>query len=349
MITFKQFLSDAVVTPWEVSPLTVTKAIDYLNEHATDGLKAISNGGLIYRGFQSTIIGGSKTGFSVIDSSTGERTSRDTSNLYQLMMDISPALTEFPKRSKSFICSTSVFTVGNYGREMVIVPHNGTTVAVLDEPDIFRQVILDPACRISISTFDDKIGNFIVGAGSQVDFRSGGKFTEYQSINEALSKFTPSELSVLWAKTVLPTGLRFNKKDDADNIAYAFQYFQVTDLLDRPDRLEMLKRIAEFIEKNPKVMDAGIKRIYDLFEKSPSHSRFESLSGFLMNPENMSMKLHKYGAKLKTNSECWFSGKAMVIPFKVFGKILGQLQKSGHPIDPVVFDDWNTMYPKIIK
>lgn len=81
MITFKQYLSEEVLTEamikkWFTKGVDVDTAMSVLNTYAKDGLTAIQNGGLVYRGFSNKPDGNGA--FVAMDSSTGKRTSRDT-------------------------------------------------------------------------------------------------------------------------------------------------------------------------------------------------------------------------------------------------------------------------------
>lgn len=129
---FKDFLTEKAIVKWETDNIDVQKAVDLLNTHCKKGLMAVTNGGLLYRGMR-----GEKSEALVIDSSTGERTSKDTNNLYQLMMDNSSSLNGYAKRSKSLICSTSLSEAESYGAAMVIIPFDDTEIVCSDNDDFF--------------------------------------------------------------------------------------------------------------------------------------------------------------------------------------------------------------------
>src|SRR4051812_3088795 len=126
MITFKDFLTEQMLKPWTIDKLKVDQAIELLNIHCKNGLTAIENGCLLYRGEKKK----NSIPFQMIDASRGERTSKDTNNIYQLMMDNSTALANYPKRSKSLICSTSYSEARDYGIARVIIPFDDVEIAV---------------------------------------------------------------------------------------------------------------------------------------------------------------------------------------------------------------------------
>lgn len=66
------------------------------------------------------------------------RTSRGTHNFYtHFMDDISPEWKAFPKRGKSFICSTTVGITRMYGPAFVMVPRRTTQIGVCPTDDIW--------------------------------------------------------------------------------------------------------------------------------------------------------------------------------------------------------------------
>ena len=137
MITFKQFLAEAIVTRWDQVSIPEKQAIDLLNAHCKSGLRSIANGSVLWRGDR-------KLGaFSAVDSSTGVRTSKDTNNLYQLMMDNAEDLKDVPSRSNSMICSSNRGTAASYGAGdlYAVFPADGTKIAVSKEEDFIHTKI----------------------------------------------------------------------------------------------------------------------------------------------------------------------------------------------------------------
>ena len=138
MISFKQFVNEAVISPWEVSPGKHAEAVKWLEANASEELK---RGLLIYRGFDKS--SGGLSSISFIDSSTGERTSTGSNNVYQLMMDSSTGMKDIPSRSKSFICSDDWEMARAYGKLYLMFPLKGTTVAVGSSGDYLVSTMID--------------------------------------------------------------------------------------------------------------------------------------------------------------------------------------------------------------
>lgn len=195
MITFKQYLAidEAIIKPWEQFPVETERAVDMLNSSHKDGLKAITTGGLLFRGFKGTTIERGLAG--VIDPSKGERTSRDSNNAYQLAMGRSPALSEYPSRGKSLICSTSLFEARHYGTPYIVVPADGATVAVSAFADF-----LETEMRDSITLSVESFNTLIRKAAEYLDVDRGetNKFTDADALNKAFDAKSAEELAALF-------------------------------------------------------------------------------------------------------------------------------------------------------
>lgn len=153
MISFKEFLVEKKVRSWDINIIDVKKAISLLNANCREGLQAISTGGLLYRGFKH------KSAVMTIDTSLGARTSRDTNNIYQVMMEVSGALRDYPKRSQSLICSTDSQEASTYGAVMVIIPFDGTELVVSNHFDFLYNDVRGKLVEIGddIDRLTDKV------------------------------------------------------------------------------------------------------------------------------------------------------------------------------------------------
>lgn len=85
---------------------------------------------------------GSKTKRSsgIYNPSSGERSSANTGNYYTKLLDSNELNSEFPLRSKSFICTTSVITGAGYGKKgtmYALFPFNGAKLGQVNQEDIW--------------------------------------------------------------------------------------------------------------------------------------------------------------------------------------------------------------------
>ena len=153
MLTFKQFLdkpiSEGIVKPWAASPKKVTEAIELMNTHCKNGLKAVINGGLLWRGWgggSGKSLGGKgvtkkiESDFYLVDTTNSLRTSRDYDNAYMLLMDASKSMKDVPSRSNALICSSSYREADSYAGKYgpsCIIPFDRAKVAFVPKKSDF--------------------------------------------------------------------------------------------------------------------------------------------------------------------------------------------------------------------
>jgi hypothetical protein len=104
------------------------RAIDFaVNKYVTNG-SAIYKGSVRYKGVDQLIM---RDPMSFPD----PRRSKNTLNYYTEWVDHSPQWAQFPKRSRSLICSTNRKKAGQYGDVAVVVPIKDTAVGVCSSGD----------------------------------------------------------------------------------------------------------------------------------------------------------------------------------------------------------------------
>jgi hypothetical protein len=132
-VRFKQFL-EARISSYEHEPQDGDQLLDTLRSHCMDALRSAQAGDFIYRGTRSELKSG------VYSPGTGERKSQNTSNFYTALLDTNPKNAAFPKRSKSFICSTRRTKAKQYADNGTLVtcfPFNGTKIGYADDDDFW--------------------------------------------------------------------------------------------------------------------------------------------------------------------------------------------------------------------
>ena len=342
MISFKQYLdyqlSEAIVKPWSSDAIDVEKAIASLNENAKDGLRAISNGGLLYRGFRDKL----SSDFLLLDSSVGRRTSKDTDNMYQLMMDESKALRNYPSRSESFICSSSLDHAKNYGGDStyVMVPLDGTKVAQLAYNDIFKVQFSNDFFTANADGMY-KLSNFFVALGASKKLVDGNYvWINSTEIKKALAKASPERMLICWKAVMyayVNNSIYFNDEQltnsfDTILIKHFIPAIGFTDSAkDELDRFEAAIKNGAFTTSET------LQKAYEFF-KQHGADVFDALANDLMTPKKIGIELVNYGDTLSPKKECWFSGKCIAIRDTVFTKILSQLQQQDYPIHKTVLE-----------
>jgi hypothetical protein len=191
MISFKEFLSEAAIKKWDVKKTSLDGIIKLLNAQYKDGLNAIANGSVLYRGF-GNMNKKEAEGYKIINTTNAIRTSRDTNNLYQLCMDHSSALAQYPKRSNSLICSTRMSGADSFGRINVIVPIDGTKVAVCGSKDMFDTMI-------ESSYYDsnnvESFGDHLKYALTALKYPKLAQYTDIAAIDAFLTNVNPSRIA----------------------------------------------------------------------------------------------------------------------------------------------------------
>lgn len=335
-ISFKQFLTEAVVKKWDKKALGVRQAIAYLNTHCKDGLKAISNGGVIYRGFGGASYGaggnaGFKSDFIQLDSTNAVRTSRDSNNLYQLMMSASMHMQDIPSRGNSFICTTNYRTASEYYNPYVIIPHDGTTLAISMESDFISQYVNSILGRHAVSDLSGNIGCFLRLLGIMPDRQK--QWTTISAIDEGLARIPVEDLIVASMVTLDPPmrDLAFG------DIRSSMYKFNIASKLYAKVNAKDYTVLRSYVDSGK--ICKSLTALRTLFNDNPQH-RFTALSSEIYSPEKLSIEVAQYGEKLEHNVECWFSGKCIAIDPVLFVRILVALADSEYHIHNSVIDEW---------
>ena len=311
MISFKEYLLEGehrknVLKSWTASAGTdLQELINLLNTHCKDSLQSVSSDSVIYRADKN--FKGKE--WVAIDSSTGTRTSRDTNNIYQLMIETSEYFKHIPKRSNSIIGTTNYSEADAYSdsrKDMfVVLPFDGTTIAYTPKERDFikipcKQPDLNP-WNYDLEDLSSNMGDFL----SKLDIKrnEGNKYTNARLIDSALSKIGIRKIIAAYNNYMDIRGF----KEDVW-------------VVDKEDEKQLFR---------PSNITAAGKKLISIFEKLPSNERFTVLSGLLMNPGTVNILTKKVGSKLDNDAECWFSGKAIMVSEEVFTDILVEMKKQG--------------------
>jgi len=119
----------------------------------------------MYRGLPSY-----KGDFLIVSPANFERVSRNTDNYYTLLMDNLPQWREYPKRSKSIICSTSYEIAQEYSGEenslYVVIPKVGSKIGVCSDADIWNSF----AAFDSLISFNNIINHLLKLADKYITY-----------------------------------------------------------------------------------------------------------------------------------------------------------------------------------
>lgn len=313
-----QELHEAVIKKWDVKDADIYTAINFLNESCKDGLESIQQGSLLYRGFVDEP---SDKDFVIIDSSNSIRTSRDSNNLYQLMMEA--ALPDVPSRSASIICSTNMYTASMYSNlsipPRVIIPVDETILALSDVEDFKDAMLASPAGDAQYMCIDD-LSDSMKDAVTKL----GLPKTEFDSSKELINLFARTNPFAVCLE-LFKYSLEFKGKNATE----------LEDMSHQGSSNDLFK-LAEIIAKNPEVVKppAKFNKLLALLQNAPPKERFRVVSStFFPSAKSVGISLIRFENKLPADKEVWFSGKCVAIKLPMMISIVQQMVKQNMKVD----------------
>ena len=328
MISFKEFLQEApnVQARWKSDDLEIAKAIELLNKHCKNGVKAIAADAVLYRGFYDLP---GKTNVKMIDTTESARSSRDTNNIYQLMMNVSIPLKAYPKRSNSIICSRSIEEANNYGTLCAVIPFDGTRVAMSSARDFITYSIEKDTGFFTkhsdISDVSYQMGEFIRG-GLDIKPDKGEAYINAERLDQLMAAFTPEEMAVQYCKSndlyAFNTDVDEKTQDKIEKLYNVLKPGKTT--------AATLRELANYVLRvgAQKAFDEDAYKAYKLFKANPT-APFTGIASRVMTPSVLGLSLYTWGKGEHPqgyDEECWFSGKAIVIRIALFNRILKAMQ-----------------------
>lgn len=279
MISFKQFLSEAEVKPYSFETLSLERVKQLLETSASKAWQDTRSGHKLFRGFQKY------HGSGLTDPSTGERKSENVANHYTSLMASNPANEAWPKRSKSFICSTDKWSAEAFGYPHYLIPFNGVKVAYVNEADLHMaaSTIRLPGTRDDFHLYYSAIPDVL----DIFDIAENATWADLKNAKIAANDWSSDELRKRYRGFALKAGYRM-----------AFKSFLETADDDEIDDLAyMLLHTIEKMLTYDEARDAYGKRIFDLV------SNLSSL------PD--------------ADYECWFSGPCVVLSLEDYALLTG--------------------------
>lgn len=322
-------LFEKVITPWNQDSMDVEKAINFLNANCKSGIQSIANGNILFRGFRKS----PKGDFTFIDSTESARTSQDSNNLYQLMMDESSDLKGYPSRSKSLICSgdfanASEYTIytSNMREAHVVIPFDGTLIVECSVPDIFDTSVHIKIFEGDLQELGTNIREFLKILG--LNPNNGQQFTDVKRINTVLSAVPPEFLAAAWLHTVQTSELWLEDENGDALIINASK-----------GSSSSFNAIVKTVNKMYGKYSAGQRYIIDFFRKADRNKYFTALSSEIMTRKNLELSTFTTGQPMKYKfDECWFSGKCVVISLEMFETIIAEMEKKKMKIHKSIYD-----------
>lgn len=124
-------LNSYILTEGRGTQIEEGDAISFIKTHCKKALKAFLDNDILYRGMEYN------GEYYHIDPKTGTRESANTSNEYTLIMDGNSRWKEYPKRSKSLVCTTSSRKTNSYGHTYMVFAKDGSRYGVCPKDDLW--------------------------------------------------------------------------------------------------------------------------------------------------------------------------------------------------------------------
>ena len=197
--SFKTFLAESART----NHITPDEAIALMEKHCKGYLH---QDGILWRGNQRAV-----EGCLYGDSRKGEeRNSISTSNTYNIWIDGYPPFKDWPKRRRSFICSTSKKVAQGYSSQelpMVVVPYDGQKMAGVDRADIWA--VSPKGAGIRLLGINDETASLIKPEGPVKtfdDLAKAMKAVKYEDVDNPrfLGMEEGETLYDFWARCITP-------------------------------------------------------------------------------------------------------------------------------------------------
>lgn len=291
-----ELLNEAIVKHAKAKDLDVEKAIGFLNKNCRSGLLAIKNGGVLFRGVTSSAAFGD---FTLVDTKTLNRTSRDSYNGYQLMMDYAKELKDVPSRSNSLICTTSSTTASGYGTVYAVFPVDGTKIAVSTTDDFLQYTPRFSATDEEVYRFFKRTFKVFVNHDkSKIEKAVQQTSVEQMILNILNVKSIEAACDFLASRDFLRPEDKTNKVTDKLKLA-VFEYVR-----DRERNILIANLFDACVQAKPKDRLSACAKVVGYTKQS------------------LGISVVEVGKQLQEDVECWFSGRAVFIKLSTFRKIL---------------------------
>jgi hypothetical protein len=298
MITFKEFLAEVILQHAKYKNVgnvdNYDKFIAALKKHCGDSLSLFLETGKGY--FRGTGLAGNKfPDATFVDTKNSNRLSRDTHNLYQLVIDASGHFKGLPSRTNSLIMTSSMQDAktmysGSSSMLYQVFPYDGTVIAQADGQDFIYKAfeIRLLTVTLTLEQLDSKLMDVfkLLGIEHQVhrlEKQYSTLANKFNNVDLLDAEFAKISLAKLVEAFTLVFDLPFKNQDD------------LTELFSK-DEERRFSNLAVKLAENVKIEKLTTA-------DAPGYSR-----------------------------ECWFNGKAiMVLVTSQLWEHLSQLVKKDRP------------------
>ena len=254
-----------------------------LNTKCKKAFKMFKEGIVIYRGVKNVT-----DSYVLVTPSKFTRKSLNTYNYYTLINDNSPAWKDYPKRSKSIICTTNQNTARSFGELYAVFPFDGAKIGVCPDVDYWTSFLfLDIKTDISnMMEFNEQL-KYLFDIQQIKRFAGDiSKANTYKDLQKLFYKFDKF-IKIQDEKTIK----EMKQKSERNNIDFVM-----------PDKSPTIQKII-------KEHDVNLLKKYDDFMNMEKYFRY------LLDPEKNYFGLKRVGDKLPNDVEVWTDGDSVLIKY----------------------------------
>ena len=180
MVTFKQFISEAAVgAPPTYKKVDTDNILKYLQDNCSNSMWMLHKNRPFYRGDNQASEEVNANGISEVNTELTTRKSKGIANWYTEILDHHPDRQNFPKRSKSLICTTDVRYAANYADNSAkgiyaVIPFNDAKIGLVNKHDMWQTKIggIPGHWAVSIDRVNDLFTALAQDANLPVSFKS---------------------------------------------------------------------------------------------------------------------------------------------------------------------------------
>lgn len=168
----------------------------------------------IYRGFSAPELG-------IIDTNGMKRKSANTANYYTLWMDNTPEWNEYPKRSKSLVCSTTPSYAYGFGDVNIIIPADKNKIGICSSFDLWESF------KYVTRKFAMSLNELMMAVGDVISYRfsksiAGQAEDDYKLFEKCIKEITIKDIEASGIFDYTKDSLLKHFKEEKLNTFYDF-------------------------------------------------------------------------------------------------------------------------------
>ena len=273
----KQFLTEE-----RSKKISRDKALDILQTKCSKAVKAYKKGNIIYRGIDMD------DDYAFVSPSKFTRQSANTDNYYTLINDNSPAWKDYPKRSKSIVCTTDFESAQRYGTLYTVFPFDAAKIGVCSNHDYWWSFpfFSKNSDGDDLTFFNHTLRSILINLDSDVISND----LTYNKLSSIMKKFDK------YAKLKNEEMINDAKEtQDMTGINIKIKKYPYIDML--IDEYPMMKGYTKFMN-------------------------LEEYSRYLLDPKKNKFQLKTIGDKLPSKREVWTDADSVLIKSNIAMRLL---------------------------